>query len=142
MDQYLELNRDKDYEKFVDRLLSNKITPIFEFISPSHGTVKYDTTSLILLGGRDNKTGRYLNHKELRIEEFPNIPIARSVPIPSTWDELLKLKQEIGTEGFVLRLVNGSLFKLKTVWWTHFQKTNFRTKNNMEKFEMLVKQLS
>lgn len=104
-------NKNSELKRFVNDMLDNDITPIFEYVSPYNRIVlEYDYTDLVLLRLRNNTTGEYLS-----IDDLPyDIRITGKVDL--TLDQVMELSKTVtGIEGWVLDV--GFLVKEKTQWY-------------------------
>lgn len=124
-DQAIEIQKiydtDMNIKRCVDHFLDNNIVPIFEYVSPRNRiVVSYQETELILLQLRDNLTGEYLD-----IDRFSHVlhgvRVAESEDI--TLEKAIQLASYIkDKEGWVFQFSDGTMIKLKTLWYFNLHK--------------------
>lgn len=116
-------------------LLSAGWTPIFEFTHrDAEIVINYgDQPSFTLLAARSMQTGSYLNFYELSaIAQQFNVSVIGQLNPPPTLQRLKEMaKAEIGIEGWVLLMSDGTRVKLKTNWYRalHRVKTDLRERD-------------
>jgi hypothetical protein len=95
-------------------------TPIFEFVSLSNLIIlSYEETKLIPLGIRNNMSGEYISFDELKksCQEF-NIECVKSHDLGDDIEKAIEIISGMkNVEGFVLRMKNDDLFKIKSDWY-------------------------
>jgi T4 RnlA family RNA ligase len=95
-------------------------TPIFEFVSLSNLIIlSYEETKLIPLGIRHNLSGEYISYDELKksCQEF-NIECVKSHDLGDDIEKAIEIISGMkNIEGFVLRMKNDDLFKIKSDWY-------------------------
>jgi tRNA splicing ligase len=127
------LKNEVQYRELAQHLLSNNQTPIFEYISVDNpNVIRYPKQQLVLLAVRDNITGIYMNHWNMRdlaieyrvpgmctihVQTFTVLEVIPDWPCPREKRGLQKLKEVEGVEGFIIKMRNGELYKLKTRWY-------------------------
>ena len=121
------LARHPHYAAFAKQWLTQGFTPLFEWCSLRNKIVlDYEEDALILLGIRNNATGRYLTHAQLEeaVKAFADGPIALTERITldegieSPADLMKSIKRRERIEGFVIMFEDSSeLFKIKTDWY-------------------------
>lgn len=125
------------YSEFVETLVQNGYTPIFEYISPHNRiVVKYSNENLILTAIRRNDSGQYTNYDEMALlAEQNNIPVVKSWG--GNWQGiqqfLADIKDTTDIEGYVLRFSNGLQLKTKVSWYIaiHKVKDNLSLEKNV-----------
>jgi len=119
MAQKLFLKDDDNIREFIDDMISENKTPIFEVVGPDNQIVlEYHNTELILLQVRDNITGEYVNGDELEYYTG-NYGVQRAITFSSKFnnlDFLLKQKEtsQEPIEGWVITFEDGQMAKIKT----------------------------
>jgi T4 RnlA family RNA ligase len=105
------INKNENLRKDIESFLKSDISPIFELVGPKNRiVVKYDTSDLVLLRLRENKTGKYLpisNHSISTPKSF-DYDLSKTVELKS---------KEIGIEGWVVEFEDGLKVKVKTDWY-------------------------
>lgn len=101
--------------KFVNECFDNDLIPIFEYVSFKNKIVlHYDTSDLVLLRVRNNKTGEYLEVEQFRGKGFS---VIKKYDFKSLKDILDLAEVMEGLEGWVVEFENGQLVKIKTEWY-------------------------
>ncbi len=116
--------QQKGYIEFCLKLLSEGLTPIFEYVSPQNRIVlNYEKENLTLLHVRDQITGDYLNLSELRpwLNRY-EIPVIEEFPKKAFTEIMDDLKVRQGIEGYVIQFKNGEMVKAKTEWYLKLHK--------------------
>ena len=124
---YVSLYKDSEHVQWVKTLLSNGLTPLFEYVSWDNRIVlKYSSPELRFIGVRDNHNGKYFPGSSMNPVNIPKSVFV----IPNeifTLDELIeKAKTEENKEGWVVQLPD-DLMKVKTAWY--FRLHGLRTEN-------------
>ena len=103
---------------FIEDCYKEKVTPIFELVSPMNQIVlEYNKTELILLQVRDNESGEYLSEMEL-FSLSRRYNIVKSTSYDFDLNELLKDKEtQENIEGWVVTFEDGQMAKIKTDWY-------------------------
>lgn len=111
---------------WIDSMLKAGFTPTFEVTSPKYPiVVRYEKDELTLLHIRDNVTGRYLTHHEINFVDC-SFPVAPNIINEFKsgcfgfvdWNRFEHAAKTVeGIEGWVVQLVNGEMFKIKTKWY-------------------------
>jgi T4 RnlA family RNA ligase len=116
--QFRYENNVENIKPLIDYCLNNEIVPIFELTGPLNRVVlKYNTTKLILLRLRCNKTGKLLDFNILPDNLLNNISIAINENYNSL-EEMISLSETIEyKEGWVIVLENDLMLKIKTRWY-------------------------
>jgi T4 RnlA family RNA ligase len=116
--QFRYENNVENIKPLIDYCLNNEIVPIFELTGPLNRVVlKYNTTKLILLRLRCNKTGKLLDFNILPNNLLNNISIAINENYNSL-EEMISLSETIEhKEGWVIVLENDLMLKIKTKWY-------------------------
>jgi RNA ligase len=107
------------YDTFVRSCLLQKLTPLFEWCSPTNIIiVPYPTTRLVLTGMRHFHTGEYLPYEMLVTAGSQyGIPVAGYLDSAGI-DETIGITDAlIGQEGYVVRYASGHMIKLKSPWY-------------------------
>ncbi len=97
-------------------LLTEGMTPVFEFTSPDHRVVlAYPETSLTLIAVRETVSGTYLSHAELvRLAERYGVPlVAQFGRVDDAMSFIAKGRSLIDVEGYVIAFEDGHRVKLK-----------------------------
>lgn len=136
---YATMRQMENGTRWVHRILSSGLTPVFELVSPElpQIVVRYLETKLVLLHIRDNETGRYLSRAEIMQTNPPfNMVIdekKRFMRDGVFQPELMQKEIETGQgyEGFVIQFTNGDMVKWKTDWYCnlHHQITFLRERD-------------
>lgn len=113
----------ENYSHFIKLILEENITPIFEFLDHEVPiVVNHEESKLILLAARHNNSGEYVNRQTL--QEWASafaIPLVVSYfPVDRQFIENVKAKPDI--EGYVIRLENGHMAKVKTDWYVNLHR--------------------
>lgn len=116
-------NGHKGYVEFSTFWIKKGYSPIFEFVSPKNQIVLlYEKPSLVLLALRHNYDGHYLSYEETKrsCEEF-GISFTEPLLQMSNETSLEKvqnfIKEQIGVEGYVVRFNDGTMYKIKSMWY-------------------------
>ena len=113
-------NKNQNYKDFLNFTFDNKLTAIFELVSPHNQVVlSYDETELNLLQVR-KENGSYYSMDELKkVGLLYSIKIALPFDLDNhSLDVLLLLKQtEKDIEGWVITFEDGQMAKVKTEWY-------------------------
>lgn len=116
--QYVNKVENLQYKKFINELLDNNLTAIFEIIMPENQVVvKYSNLNLIFLNARNLFTGFYdfcddvvlkynINHSKNIYDD--NLAIE---------DLVSTMQNQEGIEGYVIEFIDGDMLKLKTQWY-------------------------
>lgn len=103
-------NTNAKIRNFVNDCLDKDIVPIFEYVAPFNRIVlKYSKEELILLKLRDNKTGKYLDIKDVDIKkaDFET----------HTLDDIIELSKTVeNKEGWVIQMEDIDI-KIKSEWY-------------------------
>lgn len=97
-----------DYQRFINEMLHNGLTPIFEWVSPDNKIViNYNEPRLVLLDVRNRVTGVYAGCEGW--EDWAGIPTVKR------WNDITleEVRKWEDAEGVVVRLVNGHRVKVK-----------------------------
>jgi len=108
--KYLE---NPKYYKFIESCLLQNKQPIFELIGEKL-YVEYDYEDMVLLKLRCNKTGKYLD-----IKDIDEVPIVNEYSYSLT--DILELKKDVeNKEGWILHFEDDdTMLKIKTDWWVN-----------------------
>lgn len=126
------------YTKFIEFILNQNKTPIFELLDSANNKIVLDYGSkvrLVLLGVRDMTTGEYFPYGFLQhlAHQF-NIELVQRITDKAFSEEFVNfaVKQE-GVEGYVVRLSNGVAVKVKNEWYSlvHGAKSSLSGERNV-----------
>ena len=125
---------------FVDELLWNGITPIFEWCSRKNRVVvDYPEDRLILTGARFNDTGKYLSYEALvdTAEAIgPCVEVVQTIDVAKASPEQVKAWQ--GEEGIVVRFDDGHMVKIKSDWYSLLHKTRSQIASEASLIELCI----
>ena len=128
VESFVEKESNGNYNAFCRSWISRGYTPIFEFCSSSKQIViKYKRTTLVLTGLRHRETGEYVKYEDMKLSaEESGIPVVHAWRLTSKdFQSMLKeIKDVKDSEGCVLRLDNGDMYKIKTLFYTNMGKGN------------------
>lgn len=113
------------YEDFALGLLTGECTPIFEWCSRKQRIVlDYPEDRLILTGIRENESGEYWTHTEMReYAEIFGIPVVRAFEPQTDMKAFLEYVHDLeDLEGFIVRFDDGHMLKLKCHWYLQIHK--------------------
>jgi RNA ligase len=120
-------------------MFSQGVTPLFEFISPENRIVlEYDRKELVLLAMRLNRTGEYMDVREMDGNEFfPVVPHYGSVD--GNVDEYIaRQRGKAGREGDVIRFDNGHMLKVKNDWYVRVHKVKDQIRTDRHILALLL----
>src|SRR6056297_866292 len=128
-EQVLEANTGEHFEEikaFLEGLVLDGVTPLFEFISPDNRIViEYDRSELVLLALRQNLTGNYMEFKGAKGQKltklFSTVPLYGSVD-GSFADYIARQREAEGREGDIIRFADGHMLKIKNDWYVRIHK--------------------
>jgi len=102
---------NENINTFVKDCISKDLVPIFEYVSPTNRVVvKYDSSNLVLLRLRDNKTGEYLS-----IDDYD---VSKPMSFKFTLKDLMNIKDSLESiEGWIIEFSDGQKIKVKTDWY-------------------------
>jgi predicted kinase len=112
--------------EFSRSMLSQNITPLFEYCvsADAPGLAYYDKNKLVLLALRHNVSGSYIPFDSLEESYRNRIEIVEE-QFYDSYEQMTKYIDRLtDTEGVVLYLPNGDMFKLKTSWWVSITRAN------------------
>lgn len=116
VEEFVEKN--KQYYTFAAVMMNHGLTPIFEFCSRKNKIViDHPFDRLVLLGIRDNITGKYHDYELLQdFSRMYNIELVKQYYLNDlSLTELLELAKKLtNQEGFVIRFEDGNMIKLKS----------------------------
>ena len=113
------------YADFALGLLTSECTPIFEWCSRKQRIVlDYPEDRLILTGIRENVSGKYWTHTEMReYAEIFGIPVVRQFEPQTDMKAFLEYVSGLeDLEGFIVRFDDGHMLKLKCHWYLQIHK--------------------
>ena len=98
-------------------------TPIFEFISPKNRiVVQYESTRLVLLALRHNRTGTYITSPV----RYPGPVVPTHEGTAERVDSYIRrLADVVGREGDVLIFLDGTRYKMKTKWYLQLHRLHY-----------------
>jgi RNA ligase len=122
------LQRKANIIQLCEHVVACNSTAIFEYTAPeARIVIAYPTEKLVLLHVRHNITGKYWSEAELlALGQVFSVEVVTSYhelveqlkTVPKPFDVLCKLSTEItDTEGWVIQLKNGEMYKVKTDWY-------------------------
>lgn len=120
-------------------MFAQGVTPLFEFISPENRIVlEYDRKELVLLAMRLNRTGEYMDIREMDGNEFfPVVPHYGSVD--GNVDEYIaRQRGKAGREGDVIRFHNGHMLKVKNDWYVRVHKVKDQIRTDRHILALLL----
>lgn len=125
--------KNPNYLQFAEAMIKEGLTPIFEFISPVRGVVKYNSDNMTLLAIRSIHSGTYVEDKEKYTRKY-DIPV---VDIFSTPEDIIswidRTRQENGKEGYVFQFrPSGEMIKVKNDWYVALHKIKSEIENEHE----------
>lgn len=104
------------YNDWCRQIISQNITPIFEWLSRKQRIViDYPEDKLVLTAMRDNHTGEYLDMDGFTASLGTEIPVVDSASAIKSLDDFINtMRTASGVEGWVLRFYDGHCVKIKT----------------------------
>lgn len=112
--------------EFMDILLQQNVTPIYEFVAPNNRIViDYKDTDLVLLAMRHNITGEYLDISQFRDVKdfmFTLVPAYGSITGEMS-DYVDTARQRKNREGDVIIFDDGHMVKIKNDWYVQLHRT-------------------
>jgi T4 RnlA family RNA ligase len=125
---YQLLYENEEHVEWVKNLLNDGYTPLFEYVSRDNRVVlQYTCPQIRFIGIRDNITGEYHTASEMDVYRIPQ-SIMQIKSYGGDWEYYLDLAKTIDSkEGWVFKLEDGQLVKLKTQWY--FKMHGLRTEN-------------
>lgn len=121
------LEDKENIKEFIRKMIPSGITPIFEYVSPSNQiVVKYDDTDLVLVAMRDTYTGDYTSYNDMKtVSDAYNVSIVENI---GEYADISQFKETtkslVGIEGFVIRMKDGHMVKLKTDEYVFLHRSN------------------
>jgi T4 RnlA family RNA ligase len=110
------VNGKNNYFEFSMNMVENLYTPSFEFVSRKQRIViDYEEENLILTAIRHMYTGEYIDISEMnKIAKNFDIPVVKTYGNIKNIEQFIQeTKELIGMEGYVVRLYDGNMFKIK-----------------------------
>ena len=129
----------EDQLGWMEIMMKQNTTPLFEFISPENRiVVDYPKTELVLLAVRENISGKYLDVEGLRGNTFfPVVPTYGSVE--GNLEEYITRQREAEErEGDIVRFTNGHMFKAKNDWYVRIHKALDRVRFDRNIVDLIV----
>ena len=107
------------YKNFCRELLTNGMTPIFEYTSPkARIVINYKSETLTLLHVRNNITGNYMDDITLHnLATQWQIPVVDAYPAGNMEYFFNEVEHGENFEGYVFQFKNGDMVKLKSKWY-------------------------
>ena len=119
----MEAEKLLDYDHYVwlEDMMIDGFTPIFEYIAPTNKiVVEYAEPKLILTGVRETVSGEY---RSLRQWDAP-FELVRTDSDVHDFDAYLAFKRgETNREGDIIRFADGHMVKVKNDWYVQIHKT-------------------
>ena len=113
---------DEEQYGWLDLAMRNRLTPIFEYVSPTNKiVVDYAEPQLILTAIRDNEQGIYLNIHGFN-EPIPFELVRRDSRIHDFNAYLAFKRGETSREGDIIRFADGHMVKVKNDWYVQIHK--------------------
>ena len=134
------------YEEVEDLTLEGW-TVMFELVSPANRIVlEYTKTELRVIGIRNNSSGNLLESSELPKIFFPRIREAWVVehlgfeqnPPGATAGFVEAISKQVGIEGYVFTLEDGTMFKEKTDWYKSLHHLKDSVNSERHLFEAII----
>ena len=119
--------KDIDYNKFVNDMLDDGVTPIFEWMAPNNRVViDYGREPrLVLTAIRDMETGEYFDVHTMNMlanaYSIPVVDIVHSGEVSKEFLDALRTRENL--EGVVIRFKDGHMLKVKCDWYLQLHKT-------------------
>ena len=112
---------DVDQYNWLDDMMADGFTPIFEYVAPTNKiVVEYAEAKLILTGVRETVSGEY---RSLRQWDAP-FEMVRTDSSVHDFDAYLAFKRgETNREGDIIRFADGHMVKVKNDWYVQIHKT-------------------
>jgi RNA ligase len=112
---------DVDQYTWLDDMMIDGFTPIFEYVAPTNKiVVEYAEPKLILTGVRETVSGEY---RSLRQWDAP-FELVRTDSDVHDFDAYLAFKRgETNREGDIIRFADGHMVKVKNDWYVQIHKT-------------------
>lgn len=121
---YIE-SSEIDYVGFAESLLGQGYVPIFEWCDPNKPIViKHEEPSLVLLAIREQVSGNYIPYNTLCLfSDYWDIPLVGVYHDVAEVESVIAHTKDLeDAEGFVVRLDNGFMFKIKGDWYVKIHK--------------------
>jgi len=127
--QFLQTNEKihELYVTFCREWIERGFTPIFEFCNAKKKIVIcHEETKLILTALRNRDTGTYIRYEDMVEAASDRVSVVHAWRLNSTnfSDMMEEIKGVQGSEGCVLRLDSGAMYKIKTLFYTNSNKGN------------------
>ena len=112
---------DVDQYNWLDDMMTDGFTPIFEYVAPTNKiVVEYAEAKLILTAVRETVSGEY---RSLRQWDAP-FEMVRTDSNVHDFDAYLAFKRgEMNREGDIIRFADGHMVKVKNDWYVQIHKT-------------------
>jgi RNA ligase len=113
---------DANQYDWLEYMMDNGLTPIFEYIAPTNKIViDYSEPKLILTAIRNTVTGEYISNLHFGAP-FEVVPQYGSVD-GGLSDYIVRARQQQGREGDIIRFTTGHMLKIKNDWYVRIHKT-------------------
>lgn len=152
--EWLNLEQNIKFKEELYILTKLNFTINLEWCSRKNQIVLgYDTPKLIILNVRDNENGKYV-HKYLRYikENGHELLLCSYQEICNNWviyeqpedpkNFILNVVNMKNIEGFVVKLTNGLMFKVKTDWYCDRHKAKDSINNQRQLFEAVINEVT
>ena len=119
---------------FVERTIEDGVAAIFELVTPEFKILLgYPDAGLRLLQLRREDTGAFVEFDDYEPVRTHGVATTPSLAVTSL-DELTARQRTVsGTEGWVVRFTDGSMVKVKTVWYEDMHDLNFERNRSDKK---------
>lgn len=121
----------RSYTHFINQILDQGATPIFEYCSRKHRiVVDYPEDRLVLLAIRDNESGAYWSYDTIYqvSQQFYGIEVVGQYPgtVENMQHLVESIRGEDEGEGWILRFADGHMVKMKNETYLRLHKTKDR----------------
>jgi len=144
-EQALEANTGEQFEDvldFLDGLVRDHVTPLFEFIAPDNRIViRYDEPELVLLGLRSNFDGGYMAYEGKKGKRLAELfrPAPEYGTVDGSFEEYIERQRDKeGREGDIIRFGNGHMLKIKNDWYVRIHKVKDKIRTDRHVLALLL----
>ena len=125
--------------QWMDIMMQQHVTPLFEFVSPDNRIVlKYEKPELVLLAIRHNITGEYLDIESQRGNEFfPVVPSYGALDGDFA-EYITRQRGKEGREGDIIRFADGHMLKIKNDWYVRIHKVKDKIRTDRHVLALLL----
>ncbi|EGG23536.1 hypothetical protein DFA_05669 [Cavenderia fasciculata] len=141
IDDFVNNNDSIRYNDFAQYWLDRGYTPVFEYSSDKQQIILfYQEERMRLLAIRDRTTGNYLQYDEiLKSGQEYGVPVVERIKLESlldpdldpnsiTTNELVNIVKKMkNVEGFVLRVNDGRMYKIKSEWYIDLSRLSLQS---------------